>query len=112
MSRFLPCTKIIYFPTICAFDSVDFNSETMNYQAMSPATTGNIFDYNLFFNFNQQTYYRKNQKIFDLFANAGGTINFFFLLGKFICGFYNFLLYKYLLTKNLFCEQENKMDSK
>lgn len=79
-------------------NSIDFNTGSLDYELMSFNQGGAIFEYDLRFDFNQQFYYRKNQKIYQIFANIGGTINFYILIGNLICYYFNALILRYLLV--------------
>lgn len=78
-------------------DSVDFNIEETQYQMLSSEQSPTIFVFEWKFNLNQQIYYRRNEKIYQIFANLGGTIYLLFLIGQMFCAFYNNLILKYSL---------------
>ena len=69
-------------------ESVDFNVESLNYETPIRDKKENVmFEYDLFFGFGQQIYYRKNQEIYIFTTNFSGIINFLFIVGKAICYF-------------------------
>lgn len=93
-------------------DSVDFNTEEIQYQILSNNNQSPIFVFELKFNSNQQIYYRKNEKIYQIFANLGGTINLLFIIGQIFCAFYNILILKYSLINISFENLDANIESK
>lgn len=90
-------------------DSVDFNSETLSYQALSSEKNrqGYLFVYLIKPSLNRQFYYRKNENIFWLFSSLGGTINFFFVFGNIFIYFYNSLILKHRLIDISFSSDQS-----
>lgn len=91
-------------------DSIDFNVENVNHE-ISIKNYGDdlFFAYNFSLGFTELTYYRKNEKIYQIVGNFGGIINILFLLGKIICYYYNMLVMKHKLI-NMSFENLEKVD--
>ena len=103
-------TDVGFFSESYEKNSLDFNSESMDYQTM---TRGNLSDPLLFqfkyrLGYNNQIQSRKNPKIFQLLANLGGLMNLLILIGGVYCRFYNSLVLKYHLINNSFENLENQ----
>jgi len=90
-------------------DSIDFNSDTTTSDIFT-ASNGNLFQYNIQFSYNQQTYYRKNQKIYEIFANLGGFLNLLLLLGHLLCYTFNSLYLTHLIVNYSFNDPKKKAD--
>lgn len=94
-------------------NTVDFNVEKILYETLLREKNNDLlFIYDLSFGFDQQIYIQKNQKIFILFANFGGIMNFLFLLGKIICYFYNRTVYLHQLINISFTNLEKYNEDK
>ena len=90
-------------------DSVDYNVENLQYETNIRNENDNIlFQYDLYFGYDQLIYYRRNQKIYIFIANFGGIINIFFLFGKIICSFYNHLVFLHELINIAFENLDKK----
>lgn len=87
-------------------DSVDFNLENLLYETMLRKNEKDMFKYDVYFGFVQQTFYRKNQKIYVFMANFGGIVNILLLLGKLIKNLYNKSVMKHELI-NIAFKNEN-----
>lgn len=97
------------FQTNYELDSVDYNLENLQLETISKYQGIDIvFNLCLVFGTNKQIYYRKNDKLFDIFANIGGFINILFIIGKFICSSYNLFLLKHKLINITFLNLERK----
>jgi len=88
--------------------SLDFNVDTYTTDVGSQ-TSGNqvLFQQFVTLGLNQQIYYQKNQKVLELVASFGGTINVFLIFGKLICFTYNLLILKHKLINISFSNLEN-----
>lgn len=79
-------------------DSVDFNVDDTQYETVNiDENDGILVNFELTFGLNQQIYYRKNLKLYNIIANLGGIINFLFIFGKILCYSYNMLVLKFSL---------------
>lgn len=79
-------------------DSVDFNVDDLQYETANiDDTSGVLVNFEFNFGVNQQVYYRKNLKLYNIIANLGGIINFLFIFGKILCYSYNMLILKFSL---------------
>lgn len=80
------------------FNSVDFNVDDTQYESLNRIEEdGLLLSYVFILSLNQQTYYRKNLKLYHIVANLGGIINIIFILGKIISYSYNMLILKFSL---------------
>lgn len=86
-------------------NSVDFNVNSLQADIMSP-NDNVFFRYQVTIGFDQENFYRKNEKLNAMVASLGGTINLFFLLGRIICCFYNGIIYKHKLINASFSNIE------
>lgn len=93
-------------------DSLDFNLEKLVLETKIRKEGEILFSLVLNTGLNQQSYYRKNQKLYDLFANLGGFINIVFIVGKFLCSFYNKFVFRHKLVNIIFNNNEKEKNSK
>ena len=91
-------------------DSVDFNLESISLETMLRKNENVMFRYDLLFGLMQQTYYRRNLKIYIFMANFGGVVNILFILGKLIGHFYNNSVIRHKLINVAFKNLEEKRD--
>lgn len=91
-------------------DSIDFNLDSLDYEFMvrNPDKSNLLFQFYYNFGFNQQIYYRKNDKLYSIVANFGGILNILFLFGQIVCYSYNLLVLKHKLINISFANLENK----
>lgn len=84
-------------------NSVDFNEDQTQSEILLRKQKNNVlFQYDLYFCLKTQTYFRKNQKIYEILGNFGGVLNLLIYLGHFICSYYNIYLLKYEVIKAAF----------
>lgn len=90
-------------------DSIDFNLDSLDYEFMirNPATSNVLFQFYYNFGLNQQIYYRRNEKFFNIVANFGGILNILFLFGQIVCYSYNLLVLKHKLINISFANLED-----
>jgi len=90
-------------------ETIDFNMEYLNYDLNSRGQSNDIlFEQHLTIGLTQQAYYRKNEKLNSILASFGGIINLLFLIGRFICNFYNRMILKYQLINIAFANLDKK----
>ena len=92
-------------------DQTDFNSKITSFYGLRTETEESFFEFNFLFGLDFQMYYRKNQKINEVFASLGGVINILFLLGKIICLTYNSFYMYISIIKGAFSNFEKKNTS-
>lgn len=93
-----------------SLDYIDFNTDSLTTETFVRNDLV-LFQFNTEFGMNQQIYYRKNDKIYDLFANFGGIVNILFIFGQLLCSSYNLLILRYQLINIIFSNIKSKGDS-
>ena len=89
-------------------DSLDYNIDNLQYETMTRTLPNeNLLKIDLTFAYNQQIYYRKNEKLNEVLGTFGGIVNIFFILGKIVCYSYNLLVLKHQLINISFENLEN-----
>lgn len=89
-------------------DSIDFSVKSQQLD-MHLRKTGEdiLFNYALDFDFEQNLYYRKNQKIYILLGSLGGLFNTLFFAGKLLSFLYNRIVLLHLLINTSFSNLTN-----
>lgn len=85
-------------------ETLDFNMDHLNDQYTARNVDGDefLFEQYLSIGLSQQRYYRKNEKLYSVLANLGGISHILFVLGEFICFYYNRMVLKHKLINIAF----------
>ena len=105
-------TDIGIFSEEYSADTLDFNTDSFFSESFSRDATNDVFfTYYFELSLNQQTYFRKNEKFYQLAGNFGGMINILFIVGRILCYTYNLLVLKHQLINISFENLEKKEKS-
>ena len=84
-------------------DSINYNSEKLNYQANLRNSDADVFFYyTIKFGFNNQSYTLQNPNLSDVLGMFGGSISIFMIIGRIIVVFYNNIILKHELANATF----------
>lgn len=94
--------------------SIDFNTEKLDYSVKTNAEIegSTLFKYTILVGTQKMTYFRKNTKVFELIASAGGTINMYLIIGSIFCVFYNSVLLQFHLINISFFNSKKSKSSR
>lgn len=85
-------------------DEIYFDIEHFHYDTLTRkySEESSLFAIEFILSMGTKSYYLVNYKWNDILGNLGGTLNILLLIGKLICGFYNYLLIQHLIVTYTF----------